>query len=185
VPEFIATKKKRFQFHIVADVQNIEKLVQSLPGDQVYKFISDGGFSSIGFIKFVADRVRIETLHAATLRVGKKHLAVLDNLKKQGKLNRCIFAVGNLMKDDSERGKSYGYYDDLKRVCELNDWEIIVANNHAKILLFDTENGRYVLETSSNLNENPKIEQFSFEKNEELYSFYLKFFERLRNEASG
>ena len=39
----------------------------------------------------------------------------------------------------------------------------------------DTELGKFVLETSSNLNENPKIEQFSFEKDEKLYDFYYNF----------
>jgi hypothetical protein len=31
-----------------------------------------------------------------------------------------------------------------------------------------------VIETSSNLNENPKIEQFSFENDAELFEFYRR-----------
>lgn len=37
----------------------------------------------------------------------------------------------------------------------------------------DTDNGKFVIETSSNLNENPKIEQFSFERSDELFDFYF------------
>lgn len=44
----------------------------------------------------------------------------------------------------------------------------------------DTELGKFVIETSSNLNENPKCEQFSFEKSDELYDAYynelIKYF---------
>ena len=43
-----------------------------------------------------------------------------------------------------------------------------------------TKDNYYVLETSSNLNENPKIEQYSFENDEELYAYYYRFFKRLR-----
>lgn len=43
-----------------------------------------------------------------------------------------------------------------------------------------TSENYYVLETSSNLNENPKIEQYSFENNKELYLFYYEFFEKLK-----
>ena len=50
-------------------------------------------------------------------------------------------------------------------------------------MLFDTDNGKYVLETSSNLNENPKIEQFSFEQNSELFDFYKKLFELMFEEG--
>lgn len=62
---------------------------------------------------------------------------------------------------------------------EKNGWKVVVKNNHSKILLFDTENGKYVLETSSNLNECPNIEQFSFQKSDELYKLYLKVFEEV------
>ena len=62
-----------------------------------------------------------------------------------------------------------------KRFAKKNNWLIMVKNNHSKILLFDTESGKFVLETSSNLNENPKMEQFSFYKDEEMYNFYKGF----------
>lgn len=51
-----------------------------------------------------------------------------------------------------------------------------VVKNHSKVILLDTDKGKYVIETSSNFNENPKIEQFSFEKSAELYEFYKKSF---------
>lgn len=62
----------------------------------------------------------------------------------------------------------------------------MVAQNHSKILLFETDVGKFVLETSSNLNENPKSEQFSLEKNNELYDFYKKpLDEMLEGEKNG
>jgi len=58
-------------------------------------------------------------------------------------------------------------------------WEYVIQSNHSKLLLFDTDTGKFVLETSSNLNENPSIEQFSFERNVELYDFYENAFGEL------
>ena len=174
--EIIKLKKGRYRFHIIAELTRIESLDKELPDDfEVRKYVSTGGFSSIGFIKFIADRTFIKELTVSTLRVGKKHLQVLDVLRNQGKIGKITFIVGGIMKNDSELGKSYGYYNDLIKVCEKNDWKVIVKNNHSKILLFDTESGKFVIETSSNLNENPNMEQFSFEKNEKLYEFYKKF----------
>lgn len=60
----------------------------------------------------------------------------------------------------------------LEKICNENEWSIKIQKNHSKVFLFNTEHGRFVLETSSNLNKNPKIEQFSFEKDSELYEFY-------------
>lgn len=174
--EIIKLNKKRYRFHIIAEKTKIEMLDKELPTNEVRKYVSNGGFSSIGFVKFIADRTKINSLIVSTLRVGRKHLQVLDVLKEQGRLGKVIFIVGSIMKNDSDLGKSYKYYDDLFAVCQKNGWQVIVKNNHSKILLLDTDKGKFVIETSSNLNENPNCEQFSFEKNEELYEFYKKYF---------
>lgn len=182
--EFINLKNQGYKFHIIAELQQIEKLISDLPEEnEVHFFISNGNFSSIGFIKFVAERTKINKLSISTLRVGKKHLQVLDVLKNQGKLDNVNFVVGSIMKQDSKIGKSYGYYDSLLTVCQKNNWTVTVANNHSKIINFDTDSGKYVIWTSSNLNENPKIEQFVFLKSEGIYQMCEdEFFKKMLEE---
>ncbi len=177
--EIIKLPKKRYQFHIMREKSEIESLRHDLPGREIRKYISVGGFSAIGFIKVVADQAKIYRMMVSTLRVGKKHLMVLNELHRQGKLENATFIVGSVMKNDSEIGKSYGYYTDLQTACERNGWRIAVLNNHSKVILLDTSKGKFVIETSSNLNENPSIEQFSFEKSEPLYNFYMGAFKEI------
>ena len=156
----------------------IEKIVKGLPGDdEVFKVISYGGFSSIGFVQFIANKTKINRMSVSTLRVGKKHLKCLDMLYRQGKLGHVRFLIGNVMKNDSKTGLRYGYYDNLQSICDKNGWDVVVKTNHSKILLFDTDLGKFVIETSSNLNENPNMEQFSFEKSDKLYDFYNQVFD--------
>jgi hypothetical protein len=83
--EIIKLDKKRYKFHIIAELQRIEELDPDLPDNEVRKYISSGGFSSIGFVKFIAERTHINSLIVSTLRVGRKHLQVLDVLKQQAK----------------------------------------------------------------------------------------------------
>lgn len=162
-------------FNIIRSTTEIENLMGGLPDVNVcYKFVSTGGFSAISFIKFVAERTAINHLYVTTLRVGKKELRELDRLHSRGRLRDCTIITGSLMKDDSRIGKSYGYYDNLVAVCDKNNWTVKSVKNHSKLILMDTATGKYVIETSSNLNENPKIEQFSLEKSAELYYFYVK-----------
>lgn len=173
----IKIKKKRKRYSIVRSTHDLETIMPELPNDEVYKFVSDGGFSSISFIKYIADRTVITGLHASSFRIGRKELQMIDALHQQGRIGDCSFAVGTLMKNDSVRLKQYKYYDNFVAVCEKNGWKYVTVNNHSKLLLFDTGLGKFVLETSSNLNDNPKIEQFSFERDEELYMFYKNVFE--------
>lgn len=68
--------------------------------------------------------------------------------------------------------------------AKKNDWTVTVANNHSKIINFDTDSGKYVIWTSSNLNENPKIEQFIFLKSEEIYQMCEEeFFKKILEEG--
>lgn len=178
---FINTKKKRKNFHVLKGVREIEGIIKTLPNDnECYKFLSMGGFSAICFIQFVATRAKISNMLVTTLRVGKKELKILDILHTSGKVEHCDFIVGSFMKNDSAQGKSYQYYEVFNEVCKKNNWNNTVAQNHSKIILMDTELGKFVIETSSNLNENPKCEQFSFEKSDELYDAYynelIKYF---------
>lgn len=106
-------------------------------------------------------------------------------LYKAGRINQCFFAVGTLMANDSNKVKKYAYFSNFKNVCDINRWKYATVNNHSKLILFDTDCGKFVLETSSNLNENPKIEQFSFEKSESLFDFYKSAFERWLREDNG
>lgn len=164
-------KAKKKRFNIIRGKMEITELVDRLPQDgECFKFVSTGGFSSASFILFVAERTKIENLHVSTFHVGKKEARLLHGLKQRGQLGNVSFTVCSLMKKD---GCEYGYFDFLEQICKANGWTIKVQKNHSKVFLFDTDSGKFVLETSSNLNENPKMEQFSFEKDTALYDFYM------------
>lgn len=171
---------KRKRFNILLSVREIEGLLDRLPEDgEVFKFLSTGGFSAISFIRFVARRTVIRRLTVSTLRVGKKEMQALHVLHSGQRLDKAEFIIGSFMKNDSKTGRRYGYYDLFEQICRKNGWAFAVAQNHSKLLLFDTYAGKFVIETSSNLNENPKMEQFSFERSTELYEFYLAALEPL------
>ena len=168
----IKTKQKRKKFNVFKSIKTLNEIISELPkADEVYKMISKGGFASISFIMFVAERTKINNLYVSTFRVGKKESLVLNKLHTEGTLDHAEFVFFELMNETDDK---YGYFKTLRRVADQNDWKMSALKNHSKVILFDTDMGKYVIETSSNLNENPKIEQFSFEKDEELYEFYKK-----------
>ena len=122
-------------------------------------------------------------LSASTLRIGEKQFRELSELHKKNRLERARFFIGSIMKSDMRNSK-YDYFTRFNEVCDQNGWKRILINNHSKIILMRTHENYYVLETSSNLNENPKIEQYSFENNHELYEFYSGVFDMME-EAGG
>ena len=69
--EKIILKKKRYKFSIAREKCLIESLIELPEDDEVVKIVSLGGFSSIGFVAFVAERAKIKEMTASTLRVGQ------------------------------------------------------------------------------------------------------------------
>lgn len=183
-------KRSKKSFILPTSVKELNQLLNgALPEEDVFKIISlNGGLASITFIKYVADRFDIQELTASTLRIGEKQFRYLIALKNAGKLDKARFFVSTMQKELDTRNvnarKQYNYYNYYARSCEKAEWKNIIVNNHSKIILMRTEKHYFVLETSSNLNENPKIEQYSFSDDKELYEFYYGFFDELevRNE---
>ena len=160
----------------------LDKELDALPkpdGDIIKMMSLCGGVASASFIKFVADKEPIEELTASTLRIGEKQFRYIEQLYKTGKLKGCRFFISTMMKNVDSKTAKYNYSQRFFGTCQKNGWKCVVVNNHSKIILMRTAANYYVLETSSNLNENPKIEQYSFENSRQLYRFYYEFFDVL------
>jgi len=178
----LKSKRKKY-FIIDKSIKALGKILDNkLPQkDECMKLISyDGGFASISFICYIAGKEKILELIASTLRIGEKQFNYLSKLYAKGMLLNATFFIGSIMQEDEKLKDKYNYYKHFDDACIKNRWNKIVINNHSKIILMRTEKNYYVLETSSNLNENPKIEQYSFENDKELYEFYYNFFAELK-----
>lgn len=176
-----ALSKKKVMFRIKSGTNQLESLVGKFDKNMIYKFISvKGGFSSINFVDYILKNEVINELTICSLAIGQKHIKYLNKLHKDGRIDKAEFIVGDIFE---KRGLSekYTYYDYFKKVCKENNWKYKCTNNHAKIILMKTSENYYVVETSGNFNENPKIEQFSFEENEDLYNFYKGFISEVLN----
>lgn len=176
--EKLLLKKKRKikQYTIKKGIKNLDSLQADLPDkNQVLKMISFGGFSSIAIIAKVAKNEIIEDLTVTSLRIGKKEIRFLNYLFENNKLKKAQFFTGDIFKEDENNKAKYNYIKIFKLICEKNNWKYKTLRNHSKIILMKTNKNFYVLETSSNLNANPSIEQFNLENCEETYNFYKNF----------
>lgn len=173
--------KEIIAFNIKKEVSQIKEILIKPPTEsEVYKIISGkGGFSSIALIRFILDNEDIEDLYCSTFRIGKKQINILNDAFFEGKLKNVFLVTSNLQTESDQSQEKYNYYGHISEICRTNKWKLVNTNNHSKIILAKTKHNFYVIETSSNLNENPKIEQFSFENSQRLYEFYLLLFKEL------
>lgn len=134
-------------------------------GESIRMLSPAGGWSSCALVCAMARKVNIHSIFISTLRVGKKELDALAALK----IPRVTFALSDMQRQNQNR---YDYASYFENICRENGYSWRYVKNHSKIILLDTDAGKIVVETSSNFNENPKIEQFCIVNSEEVYDFY-------------
>lgn len=179
--------KKRNFLKIGSEVRQLDALIKNPPKtDECFKMLSvGGGFSSLAIIKYIADLETINELYVSTFRIGKAHFEILCRLKNQGKIGKAHFITSSTQRKTDDvmtyKGHKFNYFEFINQQCSDFGWQLKVFDNHSKLILMRTPENWYVVETSSNLNENPKMEQFSWENDENLYNWYLDLFTELLN----
>ena len=165
IPVLKSRDRSRFDLSSsAADLHHAE----ILPADgETVRLISPiAGFSSCSLVMDLSKRCEIYGAKITTLRVGKKELDALVDLG----IKDVEFCLCNVQKQNAN---AYDYADYFENVCRENGYKFRYLNNHSKVILLDTSAGKLTIETSSNFNENPKIEQFCITNSTEVYDFYL------------
>lgn len=183
IGEFLRVQNKRMVFHIGRETESLEKILPGLPDGEIYKVLGCGAFSAIGFVRYTALKTAINHLHVATFAFGARQAVCLDVLASQGRLRDCTITVHKMMGTDKADDRRTDRLGTIKEICDNRGWRLGISKQHLKVVLMDTDSGKYVLETSSNFNENPNIEQFSFEKNTELHAFYRAAIEEIADQG--
>lgn len=177
----LINNKKRTKYYIARSQQLLNQVITSMPDkNQNFKLISPvGGFSSINLILYVLEREIINNLYVSSLRVGKKEALYLMAKGKAGLIKNAFFCVGQIMKANIGTNKKYLYWQHFLNMAKEMKWTIKSIKNHSKIILMETDENNYVIETSSNLNENPSLEFFNIENDRKSFEFYKTFFEEI------
>ena len=176
---FVRSKRRR-QLTVCREAKDLTELCGRLPDEAMeYKLVSFCRISAAAVIRWVADETVIRRLDLSTFRVGPRALKLLSGLHGQGRLEEVRCVVGRLAASPSGKNRERRYYDRLEAMCRKYGWSLCSINNHSKIMLFDTAAGRFVLEGSSNLNEAPNWEQFTFQQDGALYEFYCEVFDEM------
>lgn len=176
--EFILNtkSKKRIFFDLQRSFELLKKSLKLPTIDEEIRLISPaGGWSSCSLIMFIADKEVIEELTITTLRVGVKETQALIDLYDEGRIKDIHIIMSKVAKAN----KIYAYHNQIKSIIDDRSIKVSYINNHSKVILAKTKNNYYVIETSSNLNENPKIEQFIICNDKIIYEYYLKTFKKL------
>lgn len=147
------------------------------PGDS-WHVVSRGDIDSLSYVRHILAGVsHLDHVLMSTWCIAKNDLTEITTWLDAGKIEQFDLYAGEIFPG------SYGdEYEQYTKMCDLYGCRLIVAKNHSKVTLAANvaENYKLVIESSANVNTNPRIEQSAIHHNAELHAFYLDFFSGIK-----
>lgn len=141
--------------------------------------ISHGDIDALSYLRYALAGVsHFDFVLLSTWCIAAEDMTELQGWIDSGRIDQLTLAVGEIFPSQ--------YGDEYELACRMVDTygvRLIVARNHSKVILAENTAEAYslVMESSANVNTNPRIEQTAIHRSAELLAFYRDFFHGLRS----
>jgi len=163
-------------------MQFLEKMKFTPPqkGHSIH-VITGGNVDMICYLQYILLHYEhLEHVMISTWCLGGSELLMMEDWHKQGKVK-----VYDMLCGEHCRNQYKVEWAKLMRMQEAGIVDrCVCSTNHSKIILIDTGTDKIVIETSSNFNMNPRIEQGCITVNDELYDFFFSYFDVIFKDPS-
>ena len=169
------TAIKRKNRHLTRRAKSEEVLRSVLPdyvdtGDS-YHVMSSGDVDSMSFMTFYMVNYAFDDVLISTWVIADSDIDNLIDLMKNGRIKKLKLCLGEIYP-----GTYPAEYSRLLKMRDEFNFQMVVARNHSKIMLMKNSDMDLVIESSANVNTNPRMEQTAIHNDKGLYDFYNEFF---------
>lgn len=138
--------------------------------------ITAGNVDQLSYLELMILQQPINYCLISTWCMGEEDVKQIEEWIDQGLIKKMDFYVGEIFPSQYTVG-----YAMLNRLVErTNCGRVAVFRNHSKIIAGYGEKFPFCVETSANVNTNPRTEQGSITINGELVEFYKAYFDGIK-----
>jgi len=159
-----------------SEVKLREILPNNLEKNQSYHVISGGDIDSLSFLKHILYEQNLDYCLFSTWCMASEDVALFGEWIEKEKIKRLDCYVGEIFPN------SYSaQFQELKKIIDKTDGRICVFRNHAKVYAGFGEKYDFAIESSANINTNPRTEQTTITVCTELAKFYKEFYDDIKS----
>lgn len=145
-----------------------------------YHIISQGDVDSFSFCKHLVKAEKFDYLLLSTWCAAGEDFLEIQNWLRRGILKNVDFYVGEIFQKQ---------YPDVFELAEnmANEFgsRVCIFRNHSKVMVLSGKEKSAVIESSANVNTNPRTEQTVITFDKCLADFYIDFYEGITNFNKG
>jgi hypothetical protein len=153
-------------------------LPERLADGDSYHVISSGDVDALSYLAHLLKATHFDYVALSTWCIARPDLDQIAGWLDTGRIDRFELYAGEIF--PSQYGDEY---EQMLKLAIMYDCRLVVAKNHSKVTLASNEADAYylVMESSANVNTNPRIEQTAVHASRPLFEFYRDFFHGLKS----
>ena len=141
-----------------------------------YHIISAGDIDSLSFLKLVLKQQPLDYLAFSTWCMALQDIEELDRYIRLGQIKRLDSYVGEIF-----RGSYTNEHTQLTALHKIHGGRMAVFRNHAKVYCGFGNRFDFVIESSANINTNPRAENTVITTDTGLALFYKDYFDGIKS----
>lgn len=143
-----------------------------------YHVISHGDVDALSYLQYLIEIYPLDHVSLSTWCMAMPDAQQLLDWLDTGRIGKLEICVGEIFPSQ--------YVDEtalLSRRAAAGDITFKIAKIHAKLIVGTSEAEKisFAIESSANINTNPRIEQTCITMDHDLYAFYADFFDGIRS----
>ena len=170
--------KKTINQHVMRRVTSELALEKELPwhfeNGVSYHCFSWGDVDSLTYLRMIVKQQRLKFALISTWCMSSVDIKEIFDWIEKGYIGRVDFYVGEIFK-----GSYAEEYALLLKFCRQYKCRLVIFRNHSKISLAFGEKFDAAIESSANVNTNPRSEQTTITIDSELAHWYKKIFDSI------
>lgn len=170
------TMSTQEKMRLLSEAALDEALPWHLQDGHAYHCISSGDVDSLTYLRHIAKDQHLRYVMLSTWCMAKADAEEMLKWVERGDVDRFDYYVGEIFKDGYR-----GCIDVLDQICEKCGGRVARFRNHAKLVCFFGDRYSGTIESSANVDTNPRTEQTCVTVDRGLAEFYLDYFDKIND----
>ena len=157
-----------------SETQLLDLIPEGLQKGYIYNFITAGDVDALSFLKIVLRQQNLDYMLFSTWCMAADDILQIEEWLESGIIKTCDAYVGEIFP-----GTYKFEYQKLKNVIPKYGGRIAIFKNHSKIFAGIGKEFSFGIQTSANINTNPRAENACITLTDEIYHFYKDYFDKI------
>jgi hypothetical protein len=168
----VQREKKTLYRRAFSETQLMDAVGLNFQDGEIYHCITAGDVDGLSYLKVVLRQQPLDYVLISTWVMANDDILQIEEWLKSGQIKKCDVYVGEIF-PNSYRVE----YQELLRVITEDIGRVAVFRNHSKIFAGYGPKFYFGIQTSANINTNPRTENGCITINREIFEFYKKYFD--------